>query len=129
MAPPTPTKSPIVAQPAQAEALPEEEEEVSFAASRKKDATPGQWLTPPSPPSPKSQQVRQVERAERAKDKPDLDAIIAASLGKTPKKAPSKGSQGEIAANDQAPPRPSGTDALSRELASLLDKSRRKPGQ
>lgn len=124
-APPPPAKAPVVSQPAQAEALPEEEEEVKFGTSRQRDSTPGQWLTPPAPPAPKSAQVRQVERAERARDKPDLDAIIAASLGKTPKKAPSKGSQGEIAATEQTPQK-GGTDALSRELASLLDKSRRK---
>jgi hypothetical protein len=124
-APPTPAKAPIVAQPAQAEALPEGEEEMSFAPARAADKKPGQWLTPPSPPTPKQAQIRQVERVDRARDKPDLDAIIAASLGKTPKKSASKASQGEIAGADQSGSK-GGTDALSRELASLLDKSRRK---
>ena len=126
--PPTPpAKAPIVAQPAEAEALPEEEEEVNFRKTYAREEKPGRWMTPPAPPSPKSSTVRQVEREERAKDKPDLDAIIAASLGKTTKKAPSKASQAEIAGSDNTGSK-AGTDALSRELASLLDKSRRKQG-
>lgn len=131
-APPAPAKAPIVAQPAQAEALPEEEQEMSFAAARTatraadKSKKPGEWLTPPAPPAPKSSQVRKVEREDRAGDKPDLDAIIAASLGRTPKKSASKASQGEISGGEEAGAKSGGTDALSRELASLLDKSRRK---
>lgn len=89
-----------------------------------KDTKPGQWFTPPSPPPPRAAQVRQAERQERSKDLTDLDAIIAASLGKTPKKSPSKAFQGEIAAGGEA--QKGGTDALSRDLASLLEKSKRR---
>ncbi len=123
--PPPPSKGPSEKAPAmKVESLPEEEDEVSFSPSRGEGQRPGQWLTPPSPPPPKPSQVRQVERQERLKDKPDLDAIIAASLGRTPKKSASKASQGEISGTEDGA-KPAG-DALSRELASLLDKSRRR---
>ena len=122
---PAPPPKAAASKAATVEALPEEEEETSFAASRApKDGRPGQWLTPPSPPPPKAAQVRQAERQERSKDLTDLDAIIAASLGRTPKKAPSKASQGEIAAGGEAPK--AGRDALSRDLASLLEKSKKR---
>ncbi len=125
-APPAPAAKAVrSAEPAQAQALPEEEEETSFSSKRAPDKMPGQWLTPPAPPPPKPAQVRQAERYERSKDTPDLDAIIAASLGKTPKKSPSKASQGEISGADNTSGK-NPNDALSRELASLLDKSRRK---
>jgi hypothetical protein len=130
-APAAPTPPPAAAvkgAPAKAaavEALPEDDEGPDFRASRgARDSTPGQWLTPPSPPPPKAAQVRQAERQERSKDLGDLDAIIAASLGRTPKKSTSKASQGEIAAGGEA--QKGGTDALSRDLASLLEKSKRR---
>jgi hypothetical protein len=128
--PPPPSPAKGAARPAQAsvESLPEDEDEGSFAASRKSEGRSGQWLTPPSPPPPKASTARQVARQDKVrdpiKDKADLDAIIAASLGRTPKKSPSKASQGEIAGNEDA--QKPATDALSRELASLLEKSRRK---
>jgi hypothetical protein len=130
--PPPAPPAPSVAKPAAArvESLPEnDDEQETFrpgAAAKR-----GAWITPPpppAPPAPKPSTVRQVERQEKLKDKPDLDAIIAASLGRTPKKAPSKESQGEIpAGGETTPPKPrSSADALSRDLASLLEKSRRK---
>lgn len=107
------------------EALPDEEGEPEFSTTRsQKNSKPGEWLTPPSPPPPKAAQVRQAERQERSKDLSDLDAIIAASLGRTPKKSSSKASQGEIAAGGEG--QKGGIDALSRDLASLLEKSKRR---
>lgn len=123
--PPIPSGTPAPAAPAKVVALPEEEDEVRFTPGRRAGSPEGQWLTPPPPPPPKPAQMRQAERHERLRDKSDLDAIIAASLGKTPKKAPSKASQGEISGVEEGAPKPA-ADALSRELASLLEKSKRK---
>jgi hypothetical protein len=113
------------AAPPQAEALPEEEEELSFQPVPSPSDRRAAWMTPPPPPAPRPSAVRATERAEKLRDKPDLEAIIAASLGRTPsKKTASKASQGEIDGSLDAPAK--GTDALSRELASLLEKSKRK---
>jgi hypothetical protein len=127
---PAPVPSPRTASASapHAQALPEDDEGESGlpGAGAGKGYRPGSWLTPPPPPPPAPSTARQVERHERLRDKPDLESIIAASLGKTPKKSASKASQGEIATGQEpAPSRPT-AEALSRELASLLEKSRKK---
>ncbi len=117
-------ESPLAPAP---EALPEEEEELAFAPVRPESSRKAAWMTPPPPPAPRPSAVRAAEQAEKRKDKPDLEAIIAASLGRSPpKKSASKASQGEIEGSQEPPAPKAGTDALSRDLASLLEKSKRK---
>ncbi|HEX9708494.1 MAG TPA: hypothetical protein VGB42_00740 [Candidatus Thermoplasmatota archaeon] len=117
----------VAAGPPVAEALPEEEEELAFTPVADTGNRKAAWMTPPPPPAPRPSSVRATERAGKLRDKPDLEAIIAASLGRAPpKKAGSKASQGEIDGSLEAPAARGGADALSRELASLLEKSKRK---
>ncbi len=107
--------------------LPEEDDEMAFTPLRSESSRKGAWVTPPPPPAPRPATVRQTERAEKLRGKPDLEAIIAASLGRTPAKTTrSKASQGEIEESLEAPSPTGGTMGLSRDLASLLEKSKKR---
>jgi hypothetical protein len=127
VAPPPAKVTPTSASTPVAETLPDEDEAPTFRKSTGTEKRAGSWLTPPPPPAPQASSARMAERQEKLKDQPDLESIIAASLGKGPRKSQSKGSSAEIGGSQEnAGPR-TDTSALSRDLASLLEKSKKRP--